>query len=65
MRVRVDNTLCESNGVCVKLCPEVFELDDDDDLLILIENPGVELREKLEHAVARCPRQALRLEEDA
>ena len=30
MKVDVDWGLCESNGVCMGIIPEVFDLDDDD-----------------------------------
>ncbi len=59
MRVRVDHELCESNGVCVRLVPEVFELTDDDRLRLKEEHPPDELRSRLEQAVRRCPKQAL------
>ena len=35
MRVAVDRDLCEANGVCAGLAPEVFDLDDEDYLHIL------------------------------
>lgn len=63
MRIIVDRELCESNGLCVAACPDVFELDDDDRLLILIERPSESLRAAVEQAVALCPRQALRVED--
>jgi ferredoxin len=63
MKVIVDWDLCESNAVCMKVCPEVFELQDDDTLLIKDETPPESLRAKLEEAVRRCPRQAISLEE--
>jgi ferredoxin len=59
MRVSVDRDLCESNGVCVRLVPEVFLLDDDDRLRIEQERPPEALRAALEQAVRRCPKQAL------
>ena len=34
MRVTVDRDLCEANGVCAGLVPDVFRLDDDDELHI-------------------------------
>ena len=61
LRVRVDRELCEANGVCVRLVPEVFELNDDDLLQLKQERPAEGLRERLEHAVRRCPKQALAL----
>lgn len=61
MRVRVDYDLCESNGLCTASAPEVFELDDDDVLHVLEEEPPEALRPKVQEAVFRCPRRALSL----
>jgi ferredoxin len=62
MRILVDRDLCEGNAVCMKVAPEVFTEDDDDQVQLLIESPGEDLRAKVETAVRRCPRQALKLE---
>jgi ferredoxin len=62
MRVVVDYDLCESNAICMAVAPEVFEVDDDDNLNLLQEEPPEELRGKVEEAVRRCPKQALALE---
>jgi ferredoxin len=63
MRILVDRELCEGNARCVRVAPAVFALEDDaDQVRVLIERPGDELREAVETAVATCPRQALRLE---
>ena len=63
MRVIVDATLCEGNAVCQRLAPEVFRVGDDDLARVLTEQPAEDLRAKVELAVRRCPRQAIRLEE--
>ena len=62
MRVVVDFDLCESNAVCMGIAPEVFEVRDDDFLYILDEEPGEELRDKVEEAARRCPKQAITVE---
>ena len=62
MRVVVDYDLCESNAICMAVAPEVFEVDDEDNLNVLQEEPPEELRAKVEEAVRRCPKQALALE---
>jgi ferredoxin len=41
--------------------PEVFELQDDDNLLVLQETPDESLRPKVEAAVRACPKQAITL----
>ncbi|MGH9054824.1 MAG: ferredoxin [Acidimicrobiales bacterium] len=62
MRVVVDYDLCESNALCMAAAPEVFEVRDDDFMYVLQEEPPEELRTKVELAVQRCPKQALKLE---
>ena len=64
MRVVVDYDLCESNAICMRVAPEVFEVRDDDNLYLLTERPPEKLRPKVEDAVRQCPKQALSIEED-
>src|SRR5207249_11153015 len=64
MRVVVDYTLCESNAVCMRLVPEVFEVRDDDRLYLRTERPPEALRARVDEAVRRCLKQALSLVED-
>ena len=64
MRVRVDRDLCESNGECVRLVSEIFELGDDDRLRVKRDRPPAALLERVERAVRRCPKQALSLVPD-
>jgi ferredoxin len=63
MRVVFDYDLCESNAVCMAVAPEVFEVDDDDNLNLLQEEPPEDLRPKVEEAVRRCPKQALSIQD--
>ncbi len=62
MKIIVDYDLCEANAVCMAEAPEVFKVDDDDNLHVLDENPPEALRKKVENAVRLCPKQALKLE---
>jgi ferredoxin len=62
MKIRIDYDLCEGNAVCMKVCPEVFTVGDDDRAHLLVDTPGDDLRAKVEAAVRRCPRQALAIE---
>jgi ferredoxin len=61
MELRVDRDLCEANGVCTGIAPEVFDLDDEDELVILQPEPPEEMRDSIEQAVASCPKTALSL----
>ncbi len=64
MRVIVNYDLCTSNGVCMGLAPEVFEVRDDGYMYVLNEQPGPELAEKVRAAVAGCPNGALALADE-
>lgn len=63
MKVAVDRDLCEGHARCVEAAPAVFEINDDDEMHVLNENPGEEQRRGVEAAVANCPRQALTLQD--
>lgn len=63
MRVDVDWDLCESNGVCMGITPEVFHLGDDDVLTILRPEVTPENESRVHDAVRRCPRQAISINE--
>lgn len=59
MRVVVDRDRCEGNAVCVGIAPHLFELDEDD-YVVVTENPIPAGSEALaEQAIAECPRAAL------
>ncbi|WP_436491928.1 ferredoxin [Actinokineospora sp. HUAS TT18] len=60
MRVEVDRDQCEANGVCAGFAPDVFELDDDDELHISQPGDGVDAK-WVAQAVASCPKAALTL----
>ena len=64
MKVVIDYDLCEANAVCMDTCPEVFRVEEDDSLTVLIESPPASLRAKVEESVRLCPRQAISLVED-
>jgi ferredoxin len=63
MKIIVDYDRCEANAVCMQVCPEVFEVREDDNLYLFTETPDERLRSKVEEAVRRCPRQALSLKD--
>jgi ferredoxin len=59
MKVVVDMDNCDLHGLCVEAAPEVFEIDDDGKLRVVIESPSEELRAKVEKAVRECPTGAI------
>jgi ferredoxin len=60
MELKVDRDLCEANAVCCGLAPAVFELDDDEQLVIT-QPFADELLPRVQKAVERCPKAALEL----
>jgi ferredoxin len=63
MRIEVDWDLCESNGVCMGIIPEVFQLGDDDMLTVLQPEVTPENEAQVREAVRQCPRQAISIKE--
>ena len=62
-KIEVDWGLCESNGVCMGVIPEVFRLEDDDTLTVLQDEVTPENEEQVREAVRQCPRQAISISE--
>ncbi|SPM35758.1 Ferredoxin [Mycobacterium rhizamassiliense] len=63
MRVTVDETLCEAQGFCESLAPDVFELGDED-VVQIADGPVAPDREiDVRAAVEQCPKAALRIQE--
>jgi ferredoxin len=62
-KIEVDWGLCESNGVCMGIIPEVFQLEDDDTLTVLQEDVTPENEARVRDAVRQCPRQAISITE--
>ena len=64
MKVIVDELRCDAHGLCVDACPEVFALDDDDDLVtVRVVEPDESLRASLERATLMCPKAAITIED--
>jgi len=64
MKVRVDAGVCAGFGVCLGLCPEVFELHDDGYAIVRVDEVPQELEEAVRKAVSQCPSRAISLSED-
>ena len=64
MRVVVNMNQCESNALCMGVAPDIFRLDDDDNLTVLNETPDESDRDRVLEAVRMCPKQAISIEEE-
>ena len=63
-KIEVDFGLCESNGVCMGIIPEVFDLDEQDYLHVLQDEVTPENEEQVKEAVRQCPRQAISIKDE-
>ena len=61
MRVSVDSDVCGGHGVCVGLCPEVFDLSTDGYAITLVSDVPVELERAVQQAVVQCPNRAIQV----
>jgi ferredoxin len=59
VRVIVDRNRCEGNEFCVRAAPKVFELDDDEYAVVILDPIPDDQIAAAEQAIADCPRAAL------
>ncbi len=64
MKVFVDTEICAGFGVCLGLCPEVFELHDDGYAIVLVGEVPPEHQEAVRVAVKQCPANAISISDD-
>jgi ferredoxin len=62
LRVIVDRDICQNHGQCVFAAPQVFELDEEGELVLLDDEPDESLRAAVEEASDVCPTQAITIE---
>lgn len=60
-RVAVDRTACTALGICESLAPDVFEVGDDGELVVLSDPVPADQLDAVRDAVAGCPTGALTL----
>jgi len=62
MRAVVDQDLCIGCGLCPELCPEVFEMGEDDKAHVKTDPVPPESEESCRQAADQCPQSAIRVE---
>ncbi|MEA2641838.1 MAG: sterol 14alpha-demethylase [Chloroflexota bacterium] len=60
----IDFDECEGHGICARVAPEIFKIDEDGNTEILLEEVPEALRLKLQLAERQCPVQAISVWED-
>lgn len=59
MKVSVDEDRCAGHGMCLTLCPEVFEMTDDGWAVADPSEVPTDLESAAKDAIANCPEQAI------
>lgn len=60
-KIELDELRCEGHGLCESVAPEIYRLDDEGELEILIEDVPADLMVKAEAGARVCPVAALRV----
>jgi ferredoxin len=61
MKVEFDEPRCDGFGFCEEVAPEVFRVDDDGKMWVLMDEVPAELEEKVADAARACPVAALKV----
>ncbi|MFI6741021.1 ferredoxin [Nonomuraea sp. NPDC050451] len=66
MKIIVDEAKCCGAGQCVLIAPDVFDQNEDDGIVILLEaEPAADQHAAVREAAAVCPAAAIQVDEDA
>ncbi len=62
MHITVDYDLCEGHGQCIMAAPELFDLPDDSEQVVVLDPDPPECeRDRAVRAAAMCPALAIRV----
>lgn len=60
MRAIVDPDLCSGCGLCVDTCPEVFEMEEEEEVArVLVDKVPEDAEECVQQAAEECPCEAI------
>jgi len=63
MEVKIDKDLCTGCGLCGETCPDIFKLNEDEDIAVIIKTDYDENDEEcIEEAAENCPTEAISTE---
>lgn len=62
MKVVVDKDACISCGLCVDVCPEVYQFDDDDKAEAVVDTVPAEFEEAAKDGADQCPVDAIEVQ---
>jgi ferredoxin len=62
MKVKIDKEMCSGDEICVDICPEIFEMQDDI-AICKMETVPDDLKERCREAADECPSEAIIIED--
>jgi len=62
MKVRIDKDLCSGDEICVEICPEVFQMEDDV-AVCKTEDVPEDMQASCREAADECPSEAIIIED--
>lgn len=63
MEAKVDRDSCIGCELCVSICPEVFEMDDEQISIVIVNPIPLESEDTAKEAEESCPTGAISIEE--
>lgn len=63
MKVKIDPELCTGDEICVQLCPEVFEMQEDK-AIVIMNDVSKDLQDSVRESADSCPSEAIIIEEE-
>jgi ferredoxin len=63
MKAKVDHDLCSGDAICVDICPEVFEMSDEDKAVVIVDEIPEEHQDACREAAESCPEGCIYIEE--
>ena len=63
MKVKIDRELCIGCGICASICPEIFDMDDENIAVVKTELVPIDLEPKVREAAESCAVEAIIIDE--